>query len=34
MELTATQVAQIVNDAMTTANEAARRALAQHGDRD
>ena len=34
MELTATQVQTIVNDAITTANEAAKRALAQHGDRD
>ena len=34
MELTATQVEQIVGDAMLTAREAAQRALAQHGDRD
>ena len=34
MELTATQVAAIVNDAITSGAEAARRALAQHGDRD
>ena len=34
MELTQAQVQTIVNDAMTTAAEAARRALAQHGDRD
>ena len=34
MELTATQVEQIVNDAMTSAAEAAKRALAEHGDRD
>ena len=34
MELTATQVEQIVNDAMTSAAEAARRALAANGDRD
>lgn len=34
MEITAQQVEQIVNTAMITANEAARRALAQHGDRD
>ena len=34
MELTAQQVEQIVDDAMTSAAEAARRALAQYGDRD
>ena len=34
MEITAQQVEQIVNAAMTTANEAARRALAERGDRD
>jgi len=34
MELTATQVETIVNAAMTTAQEAAKRALAQYGDRD
>ena len=34
MELTATQVQAIVQDAMITAREAAQRALAQHGDRD
>jgi len=34
MELTATQVQKIVNDAMITAHEAAQRALAQYGDRD
>lgn len=34
MELTAQQVEQIVNDAMTSAAEAAKRALAQYGDRD
>ena len=34
MELTATQVEQIVNAAMITANEAATRALAANGDRD
>jgi len=34
MELTATQVQKIVNDAMTSAAEAAQRALAQYGDRD
>jgi hypothetical protein len=34
MEITAQQVAQIVNDAMITAHEAAKRELAQHGDRD
>ena len=34
MELTAQQVEQIVNDAMTTAQEAAKRELALHGDRD
>ena len=34
MELTATQVETIVNDAIMTANEAAKRALAEHGDRD
>ena len=34
MELTATQVQAIVNEAMTTAAEAARRALVQYGDRD
>lgn len=34
MELTAQQVETIVNDAMMSANEAARRALAEHGDRD
>lgn len=34
MELTATQVQKIVDDAMITAHEAAQRALAQHGDRD
>jgi hypothetical protein len=34
MELTAQQVTQIVNDAMVSANEAAKRALAMRGDRD
>ena len=34
MEITAQQVQTIVNDAMTTAAEAAKRELAQHGDRD
>ena len=34
MELTATQVAAIVNDAMVTANQAATRALAANGDHD
>lgn len=34
MELTATQVEAIVQDAMMCAQEAAKRALAQHGDRD
>ena len=34
MELTAQQVEAIVNDAMATAHEAAKRALAEHGDRD
>jgi len=34
MELTQAQVEAIVQDAMTTAQEAAKRALAQYGDRD
>ena len=34
MELTATQVQTIVNDAMIAAHEAAKRALNEHGDRD
>jgi hypothetical protein len=34
MEMTATQVETIVNDAISAAQEAAKRALAQHGDRD
>jgi len=34
MELTQQQVQDIVRDAMTSATEAAQRALAQHGDRD
>lgn len=34
MELTQDQVTAIVNDAMSTAQEAAKRALAQYGDRD
>ena len=34
MELTQQQVQDIVRDAMTSAQEAAQRALAQHGDRD
>jgi hypothetical protein len=34
MELTQAQVEQIVNDAMMSAAEAAKRALAQYGDRD
>jgi hypothetical protein len=34
MELTQQQVEQIVNDAVMSAAEAARRALAQYGDRD
>ena len=33
MELTATQVQQIVNDAMLTAHKAASQSLGQHGDR-
>lgn len=34
MELTQDQVTAIVNDAMTSAQEAAKRALAEYGDRD
>jgi len=34
MELTATQVSSIVNQALAEAHEAAKQALAQHGDRD
>ena len=34
MELTQAQVEAVVQDAMTTAREAAQRALAQYGDRD